>query len=604
MQKGEFKYTFQKRLGVITVIISLLVIIISLRFFYLQIFQYDFYKLKASNNSIRTIPIEPARGLIFDRNDKVIAANQLTYNLELNKKSQYDLDELARKLTPIVKITRDDINKYQKILANDPFLDTVAIKTDLTDEEVAAFTANRYLYDGIQLIIRQKRFYSYAQITSHLVGHIHRINKADIKTLQANNKYQRYFASRHMGKTGIESSYEDVIHGYPGYKQIEVNAKNEIIQTLVTVPPIDGSNINLTIDIELQKIAFNAFKNKKGALVAIDVNNGEILAYVSQPGFDPNFFIDGINEDAWSKLNNAKSKPLLDRVIRGLYPPGSTLKPFVALAALENDIRKPPFKINDPGYFTMPNGSKTFNDWKKGGHGIVDMAEAIKVSCDTFFYGLGLELGIKRINQSLEQYFFGRKTGIDMHNERSGLLADEAWKKNKFNKPWYGGETAITAIGQGFTQVTPLQLAYATALIANPKLDQKPHLLLYSEKKALYKNNQPPPPVNEKNIKLIQDAMTDVTQDGGTAAFLGKDIAYKIAAKTGTAQVFSLKGQEYDEENLPEHLKDHALFIAYAPAEQPKIALAVIVENGGHGGTTAGPIAKQVFDYYIKLNNF
>ena len=604
MQKGEFKYTFQKRLGVITVIISLLVIIISLRFFYLQIFQYDFYKLKASNNSIRTIPIEPARGLIFDRNDKVIAANQLTYNLELNKKSQYDLDELARKLTPIVKITRDDINKYQKILANDPFLDTVAIKTDLTDEEVAAFTANRYLYDGIQLIIRQKRFYSYAQITSHLVGHIHRINKADIKTLQANNKYQRYFASRHMGKTGIESSYEDVIHGYPGYKQIEVNAKNEIIQTLVTVPPIDGSNINLTIDIELQKIAFNAFKNKKGALVAIDVNNGEILAYVSQPGFDPNFFIDGINKDAWSKLNNAKSKPLLDRVIRGLYPPGSTLKPFVALAALENDIRKPPFKINDPGYFTMPNGSKTFNDWKKGGHGIVDMAEAIKVSCDTFFYGLGLELGIKRINQSLEQYFFGRKTGIDMHNERSGLVADEAWKKNKFNKPWYGGETAITAIGQGFTQVTPLQLAYATALIANPKLDQKPHLLLYSEKKALYKNNQPPPPVNEKNIKLIQDAMTDVTQDGGTAEFLGKDIAYKIAAKTGTAQVFSLKGQEYDEENLPEHLKDHALFIAYAPAEQPKIALAVIVENGGHGGSTAGPIAKQVFDYYIKLNNF
>ncbi len=604
MQKGEFKYTFQKRLRVITVIISLLVIIISLRFFYLQIFQYDFYKLKASNNSIRTIPIEPARGLIFDRNDKVIAANQLTYNLELNKKSQYDLDELARKLTPIVKISRADIRNYQKILANDPFLDTVAIKTDLTDEEVAAFTANRYLYDGIQLIIRQKRFYSYAQITSHLVGHIHRINKADIKTLQANNKYQRYFASRHMGKTGIESSYEDVIHGYPGYKQIEVNAKNEIIQTLVTVPPIDGSNINLTIDIELQKIAFNAFKNKKGALVAIDVNNGEILAYVSQPGFDPNLFIDGINEDAWSKLNNAKSKPLLDRVIRGLYPPGSTLKPFVALAALENDIRKPPFKINDPGYFTMPNGSKTFNDWKKGGHGIVDMAEAIKVSCDTFFYGLGLELGIKRINQSLEQYFFGRKTGIDMHNERSGLLADEAWKKNKFNKPWYGGETAITAIGQGFTQVTPLQLAYATALIANPKLDQKPHLLLYSEKKALYKNNQPPPPVNEKNIKLIQDAMTDVTQDGGTAAFLGKDIAYKIAAKTGTAQVFSLKGQEYDEENLPERLKDHALFIAYAPAEQPKIALAVIVENGGHGGSTAGPIAKQVFDYYIKLNNF
>jgi len=598
MQRSQLKYTFQKRLGFITGLITILIFIIGLRFFYLQIFQYDFYKLKASNNSIRTIPIEPSRGIIFDRNNKVIADNRLIYNLELERGRTHNLDEIIQKLAPIIKVSSLDKELYQEILEANPFTDSIPLKTDLALDEVAAFSAKRFLFDEIQLKIRQKRYYHFDDITAHLVGHINRINKTDIEELQKNDLYKRYYASRHIGKTGIEKSYETLIHGFPGYKQIEVNAKNDVIQLLKTVPATDGENINLTIDIELQKLAHESFGDKRGALVAIDVNNGEILAYVSQPGFDPNLFIDGINSKNWAKLNNSKTKPMLDRVIHGLYPPGSTLKPFVGLSALENNIRKPPFTIDDPGYFNI--GNKRFNDWKKTGHGTVGIIEAIKVSCDTFFYGLGLELGITQMNKDLSQYFFGKKTGIDMMNEKAGLLADEKWKKNKFNQSWFKGETAITAIGQGFTQVTPLQLAYATALIANPNLNQKPRLLLYSEKKELFNNEQTSPKVSLDNLKLIQEGMLQVTQEGGTAAFLGKGISYSMAAKTGTAQVFSLQGQEYDEESLPEHLRDHALFIAYAPAENPRVAVAVIVEHGGHGGSTAGPIAKKFFDNYMK----
>ncbi|MBL6685660.1 MAG: penicillin-binding protein 2 [Methylophilaceae bacterium] len=598
MQRSQLKYTFQKRLGFITGLITILIFIIGLRFFYLQIFQYDFYKLKASNNSIRTIPIEPSRGIIFDRNGKVIADNRLIYNLELERGRTHNLDEIIQKLAPIIKVSSSDKELYQEILEANPFTDSIPVKTDLALDEVAAFSAKRFLFDEIQLKIRQKRYYHFNDITAHLVGHINRINKTDIEELQKNDLYKRYYASRHIGKTGIEKSYERLIHGFPGYKQIEVNAKNNVIQLLKTVPATDGDNINLTIDIELQKLAHESFGDKRGALVAIDVNNGEILTYVSQPGFDPNLFIDGINSKNWAALNNSKTKPMLDRVIHGLYPPGSTLKPFVGLSALENNIRKPPFTIDDPGYFNI--GNKRFNDWKKTGHGTVGIIEAIKVSCDTFFYGLGLDLGVTQMNKDLSQYFFGRKTGIDMMNEKAGLLADAKWKKNKLNQSWFKGETAITAIGQGFTQVTPLQLAYATALIANPNLNQKPHLLLYSEKKELFNNEQTPPKVSLDNLKLIQEGMLQVTQEGGTAAFLGKGISYSMAAKTGTAQVFSLQGQEYDEESLPEHLKDHALFIAYAPAENPRVAVAVIVEHGGHGGSTAGPIAKKFFDNYMK----
>ena len=340
-------------------------------------------------------------------------------------------------------------------------------------------------------------------------------------------------------------------------------------------------------------------------MVALNPSNGEILIYVSQPSFDPNLFTNGIDENNWKRLNNSSQKPLVNRVVSGLYPPGSTLKPFVALAALENNIRRPPFSIEDKGFYNMPNQSKTFRDWKKGGHGEVDMIKAIAVSCDTFFYGLGIELGIPKLNKVLKRFGFGEKTNIDIPNEKKGLVASAKWKKNKYKEKWYQGETAITAIGQGYTQATPIQLALATAKLINTDKKIIPHLLNknLSPKFMSSKNIKKPSQFSE-DLELVKEGMSLVTKDGGTAAFIGKTSSYNISAKTGTAQVFGLKkGEVYDETILPERLKDHALFIAYAPSEDPELVIAIVVENGGHGGSTAGPIAKKVLDAYLEGNN-
>lgn len=601
MQKFQIRYTFNQRLNFMMGIIIVLMGIIVLRFFYLQVIQYDFYKTKSISNSLRTIPIASLRGIIYDRNKQVLAENRLIYNLEINPEDNLNLDEVKNRLAKIIHITDTDISNYKKLVKNNIYATSLPIKIDLSEEEAANFVAHQFQFPDISILQRQERFYPFGVLSSHAVGYINRINSKDIQDIKNKNLESKYNGVNHIGKTGIEYFYEDIIHGRPGYQRVEVNAQNDIFRIIEEIPPINGDNISLTIDIRLQEKIVKKFENKKGAFVAIDVNNGEILSYVSQPSYDPNLFINGINFEAWDQLNNNSKKPLLNRVIAGLYPPGSTLKPFIALSGIENNLRRPPFTIEDPGFFQMPGAKKIFRDWKKGGHGHVDIIKAIAVSCDTFFYGLGLELGMTKMNRTLSQFYFGEQTGLDLAGEKKGLLATPEWKQKTYKKPWYGGETAITAIGQGFTQVTPIQLAYATALLANPKLNKKPHLLLYSTKKELTDIDQKPPAINPASLKTIYQGMEDVTQDGGTAAFIGKKSKYKIAAKTGTAQVFGLaQGEEYDEDTLPEHLKDHALFIAYAPAEKPKVAVAVIVENGGHGGSAAGPIAKTFFDHYFE----
>ena len=433
----------------------------------------------------------------------------------------------------------------------------------------------------------------------------------------------------HIGKTGIEYFYEDILHGYPGYKTIEVDVSNKVIRTLEIIEPKHGEDIILNIDYKIQEIAEIAFGKYKGAMVALNPEDGAVLAYVSQPSFNPNLFTNGIDEVNWKRLNNSIHKPLIDRVVSGLYPPGSTLKPFVALAALENNIRRLPFSIIDKGFYNMPNESKTFLDWKKGGHGEVDIIKAIAVSCDSFFYGLGVELGIPKLNNVLKRFGFGEKTNIDMPNEKRGLIASAKWKKEKYKKKWYQGETAITAIGQGYTQTTPIQLALATVKLINPNYILRPQLLLkiittpdYMKSKSGNSTNQIKKiapfelqnmeieklnlsdTTKTDNLGLIREAMSLVTKEGGTAAFIGRNSSYDISAKTGTAQVFSLKKDEiYDESKLPDELKDHALFIAFAPSEKPRLVIAIVVENGGHGGSTAGPIAKKVFDAYLSGTN-
>ena len=599
MNNYRFKYFFKKRIQILFVFLIVLLLIPLLKIFYLQIIQFDRFTALSKNNSIKIIPIPPKRGVILDRNNIILADNKLVYSLEIDRAFFSDLDEIKVRLKNELNIDIDIANK--KISYS--YENTIPINFNLTPKEIASFIAHQYLFP--KLIIKQRfiRDYPQGKSSAHLIGFINRINDKDISFLERENLTNRYLGSTHIGKSGTEKFYENLIHGSPGYKEIEVDAKQNVIRTLQEKKPVPGKAINLTIDYKLQKIAEKAFGEKKGALVAINPKNSEVLAYVSQPTFNPALFTNGISYESWADLNDKNSRAMLDRAVAGLYPPGSTLKPFVALAALTNDIRKPPFSIFDIGYFKMPGSSKVFRDWKRGGHGTVDIIKAISVSCDTFFYGLGLELGIPKLNKVIDDFNFGKKTEIDINGEKSGLIANKAWKKKKFNESWYAGETAITAIGQGFTLVTPLQLANATARLANPSLSIKPHLLLsidgikqdkqeVKEKKQIY---------SDKNLKWIKTGMENVTKEGGTAAFLGKKSNYQMASKTGTAQLFGLKiDEEYNEDILPDKLKDHALFITYAPANDPNIVIAVIVENGGHGGSVAGPIAKKVLDAYLE----
>jgi penicillin-binding protein 2 len=599
MDKYYIKFILGNRLKLILNCFLIIFFLIIIRFFYIQILQNDYYSTQAFDNSIKVVPIAPARGLIFDRNNVIIADNKLSYSLEIFPENIENLSMIIARLKKIVRIKDEDIKKYKRIINNKQYSNSIPIKSNLTNKELASFVTSSYQFPNIELKENLKRFYPNGSLGVHFLGYINRISKKDLILLEKNGQKRNYIGTNYIGKAGIELQYEEELHGKSGFKKIEVNSIGKPLRTLQSLPAEEGNNINLTIDLKIQKIAENAFKNKKGALVAIDPRNGEVLAYVSMPTYNPGLFIDGISHVNWNKLNKSEDKPLLDRAINGLYPPGSTLKPFVAIAALENQIRMPPFKINDPGYFSI-NNSRRFRDWKIGGHGEVDIIKAIAVSCDTFFYGLAIELGIPKLNKALADFGFGKKTGVDLPNEKSGLLADAKWKKKKYNKEWYPGETAITGIGQGFTQVTMMQLALATSLIAFPNRSIVPHLKLNSQQLKQNINLTSPVKFSNNTIAWVKEGMENVTKDGGTAAFIGKNIKYKIAAKTGTAQVFGLKdGEVYDEEKIPEKLKDHALFIAYAPAEDPKIALAIIVENGGHGGSVAGPIAKKIFDHYL-----
>jgi len=603
IDQHKFKYIFTHRLNFLFGAIIFIFLILLIKIFYLQIIKFENYSSLAKNNSLKILPIPPIRGQILDVNGEVLAENKLVYTLEINPKDRPNLNKIKQKLTNIVEITKYDLKKYNKNLSDRSYSSTLPIKSNLTETQVAKFVANQYKYPNIYLKQKFARFYPKGKSGAHFIGYLNRINQKDIQELKKLDRFESYLGLDHIGKTGIEYFYEDRLHGHPGYKTIEVDVQNNVIRTVKTIAPKHGEDITLNIDYEIQQVAEKAFGKYKGAMVALNPNNGAVLAYISQPSFDSNLFINGIDETNWRRLNDSTHKPLINRVVSGIYPPGSTLKPFVALAALENDIRRPPFSIDDKGFYSMPNQSKTFRDWKKGGHGEVDLVKAIAVSCDTFFYGLGVELGLPKLNSVLKRFGFGEKTNIDMPNEKRGLIASNEWKKSKYNKKWYQGETAITAIGQGYTQTTPIQLALATAKLINPNNDLRPHLLkklntsghMKSKVRASTNTN-----TDTDNLELIKKGMSLVTKEGGTAAFIGRTSSYNVSAKTGTAQVFSLKkGEVYDESKLPDELKDHALFIAFAPSENPRLVIAIVVENGGHGGSTAGPIAKKVFDAYL-----
>lgn len=597
---------YRRRLLVALLFIFLAFCLLFARFFWLQVIQHDYYQTRAEDNRISLVPILPNRGLILDRNGQVLAHNYSAYTLEITPSRAGNLEETINELAKIIEIRIKDRKRFRKLLDESKNFESLPIRIRLTDEEVARFIANRFRFPGVDIRARLFRQYPLETSASHLLGYIGRINAKDIERIEEIEQEDNYRGTDHIGKTGLEQHYEFDLHGRTGFDQVEIDAGGRAVRVLSRIPPVAGNNLTLTVDTKLQAVAEQAFGDRRGALVAIEPSTGGILALVSMPGFDPNLFIDGIDPQSWDELNNSPDKPMVNRALNGAYPPGSTFKPFMALAALELGKRTPGQTISDPGFFNF--GGHRFRDDKEGGHGSVDMYKSIVASCDTYYYQLANDLGIDNIANFMGQFGFGSKTGIDIKGESVGVLPSPAWKKKRFRKPeqqrWYAGETISIGIGQGYNTYTPIQLAQAVATLANDGVMYRPHLVKYitDTKTGASTPIEPFPlrrlPLKPENVAEIKRAMVGVNVEGTAArAFAGA--GYVSAGKTGTAQVFSLKGEKYVENKVNERLRDHALFIAFAPADQPKIALAVLVENGGFGAQAAAPIARQVFDYYL-----
>ena len=601
---------FRFRLGFAAAAVLLAFCLLIGRFVWLQIIQHDFYQTRAEDNRIALIPIVPNRGVITDRNGIVLARNYSAFTLEITPSRVPDLEASIDALATVIDIQPKDRKRFKRVMDEAKNFESIPIRTRLTDAEVARFAAQRYRFPGIEVKARLFRQYPLGNVASHAIGYIGRITDRDVSWIEEVEKQANYKGTDHIGKNGLEQHYEFELHGETGYEEVEIDSGGRALRSLKRIPPVSGNNLSLSLDAKLQEITEQAFGERKGALVAIDPTTGGILALVSNPTYDPNLFVDGITPDNWKELNEHPSKPMVNRAISGAYPPGSTFKPFMALGALELGKRTPNQTISDPGFFIF--GNHQFRDDKKGGHGTVDMYKSIVHSCDTYYYILANDMGIDNISRFMGQLGLGQRTGVDLGkdgaSESKGVLPSQEWKKQRFKKPeqqkWYAGETISIGIGQGYNAYTPIQLAQATAVIANNGVMFRPHLVRHiSDTKTGEQRIIEPQPLRDlqlkpQNIEAIRRAMVGVNKEGtGARAFAGA--LYESAGKTGTAQVYSLKGADYKSHSIKQELRDHALFIAYAPADKPKIALAVLVENGGFGAQSAAPIARMVMDYYL-----
>lgn len=589
---------FLSRSVILAIFVVLLFIALIARLTYLQIQTHEKYAGLAQDNRVKLSVISPIRGLIFDRFGRVLAENNPSYSLELVPEQVKDMDETISQLSKLLSISDDEVASFEKKRLQQKRFASVPLRNRLNETEVATFAANRHRFPGVDIQARPLRHYPFPELTSHVVGYVGAINEKELKSIDPVN----YRGSRFIGKTGVEKTFEKELHGNVGYQQTENSAQGRAIKTLSHTPPLSGSNLTLNIDIDLQKIAYDALGEYTGAIAAIDTRNGAVRALVSKPGFNSNLFARGIDQASYNLLQHSSKRPLFNRSLLGQYPPGSTLKPFFALAGLEYNVIKPNQRIYCPGFYQLPKQKHKYRDWKRGGHGQATMHDAVVQSCDVYFYVLAHELKINRMHDFLSRFGFGKKTGIDIMGEKSGLLPSREWKKRTQNQAWYPGETLIAGIGQGFNLTTPLQLAHGTAILSNKGHAEQPSIVAkINDIPTQPQTSTPVKLTNDKNWDLTINAMYDVVNGPrGTARSIKIGAPYKIAGKTGTAQVFSIKqDEEYDEESVTEHLKDHALFIAFAPAKDPQLAIAVIVENGGHGGSVAAPIARKIFDHYI-----
>lgn len=594
---------FSSRLVLAFVFIFILTSILILRVYNLQIVNHEYYTEEALGNQMRSMPITPARGKIFDRNGQILATNQLSYRLTLTPEKVKNTAKTLLSLKKIGLINDKDIEQFNKNRKRYKKFHNIPLKHKLSEIQMAEFlVGNQFI--GVDVEPYFHRVYPNGTSSVHVIGYVSRMNKEDKLFYDKKN----YLGTSFVGKTGIEKQYETLLHGSNGVKQIERNVSGRVIDTKTIEGAVAGKDLYLSIDLDLQKKAESLLLGKRGSIVAVNVKNGEVLALVSTPVYNPNWFVNGISHANYQNLQTSKDIPQLNRSIRGLYPPGSTVKPMVALAGLEEGVITNQSKTFCPGYYKLPNVKRKFNDWKRTGHGHVDVKDSIAQSCDVFFYDLANKMGIEMMHDNLNYFNFGRKTGIDIPGEKGGILPSKAWKKINKDEPWYRGETLIVGIGQGFMTSSPLQLAVATAALGNKGGLFKPKLLtnIQTPNQAIEEiPGDPPVQIPIKNIKNWEDVVEGMRQTiyapKGTARRLNKDLTYTLAGKTGTAQVFGLDAEEqYIAEKLDERLRDHALFTGFAPIDNPEIAIAIIVENAGSGSSKAAPLARQVLDVYFK----
>jgi penicillin-binding protein 2 len=582
----------------------LVTLILILRLFNLQVTKHDYYLEEALGNQMQNLPITPIRGDILDRNGKILATNEFSYRLTITPEKTVNLNDTLIELEINNLITYKDIKKFTKNLSRYKKFNNIPIKFNLSESSVASFLLNNQL-SGVEVEPYFHRVYPYGSSSAHIIGYVSSMNKEEKRIFDKEN----YNGTSFVGKVGIEKQYEKLLHGKSGVKQIERNVAGRIVDTKIITPSVAGLDIYLNIDIELQLKAESLLGDSRGVIALINVRDGSILSLVSTPSFDPNWFVNGISIERYSALSNNQNLPLFDRSIKGLYPPGSTIKPMVALAGLELNNITVKHSTFCPGYYKLNNYSRKFNDWKRSGHGQMDVIEAIAQSCDVFFYDLAFNMGIDQIHDSLSYFQFGKKTGIDLPGELGGILPSREWKKINKEEPWYRGETLITGIGQGFMTASPLQLALATAAIANKGQLLTPQVMMHSQSKKgnIFEEQnlkaQQIPIKDIDNWELIIEAMKQTVYGKfGTAKRLNNKLQYSLAGKTGTAQVFGLDPEEeYIAENIEEKLRDHALFTGFAPIENPQVAIAIIVENAGSGSSIAAPLARELLDeYFIK----
>ncbi len=598
---------FRARVLVISLVVVLCFLLVAARLVYLQVVRHDDLMDRAENNRTAVVPIVPNRGRILDRNGLVLATNYSAYTLEITPSKVVSLEQTIDDLSQVIDITPRDRRRFKKLREESKSFESLPVRNRLTDEEVAKFAAQRYRFPGVDIKARLFRNYPYGELASHVIGYIGRINQHEKEQLDDSDEQANYRGTDYIGKLGVEQSFETQLHGITGVDSVETSAGGRATRKLASKPSTPGDSVTLSIDIKLQSMIEEMFGERRGALVALDPKTGEVLAFVSKPTFDPNLFVDGIDTESWKALNESIDKPLLNRALRGSYPPGSTYKPFMAMAALQTGKRAASTVINDAGSWMF--GGHQFRSHGDHGLGAVDMYTSIVKSSNVYYYSLANELGVDTIHDFMKPLGFGQLTGIDIHGELRGLLPSTTWKRNYYKKPeqqrWYAGETISLGIGQGYNSFTMLQLALATATLANNGIKHKPHLVIATQDSATRVKvavaADPPQDLGYKpeNVAIVRKAMVGVTQEGtSTRVFAGA--GYLSGGKTGTAQAVSIGQKDrYNASKMEEHRRDHALYIAFAPAEDPKIALAVIVENAGFGAAHAAPMARRVFDYWL-----